>query len=193
MLLATARGFSIRFPESDVRPLGRATRGVRGISLRKDDRVVAMEPLDPLGGPLLSVTAKGFGKRTEVAEYRQQGRGGKGIINVRIAGKTGEVIAVKQVADGDGLVLITQEGMILRTQAGGVRLTGRGAMGVKLMDLEGEDRLIAAARVSEREEDEELQAAPEAPDATLAGEDVGEVGDNEDDGGGDETPPDTIH
>ncbi|HET9768777.1 MAG TPA: DNA gyrase C-terminal beta-propeller domain-containing protein, partial [Thermoanaerobaculia bacterium] len=193
VLLATARGFSIRFPESDVRNTGRDTRGVRGISLRKDDRVVAMEPLDPLGGPLLSVTAKGFGKRTEVAEYRQQGRGGKGIINVRIAGKTGDVIAVKQVADGDGLVLITQEGMILRTQAGGVRLTGRGAMGVKLMDLEGEDRLIAAARVSEREEDEELQAAPESPDTPVSGDDVGEVSDGEDDGGEDDTPPDTIH
>jgi DNA gyrase subunit A len=160
VLLATAQGLSIRFPESDVRPLSRATRGVRGISLRRDDRVVAMEALDPLGGPLLTVTAKGFGKRTEVGEYRQQGRGGLGIINVKTADKTGEVIAVKQVAEGDGLVLITQEGKILRTQADGVRQTGRGAMGVKLMDVEGEDRLIAVARVSERDEEVGELAAP---------------------------------
>src|SRR5262249_25434432 len=124
VLLATAMGQSIRFSEAEVRPLSRATRGVRGITLRAGDRVVAMEALDPQGGPLLTVTAKGFGKRTEVAEYRQQGRGGLGIINVRIAGKTGEVIAVKQVGEGDGLVLITQEGKILRTQASGVRQTG---------------------------------------------------------------------
>ncbi|HEV8629722.1 MAG TPA: DNA gyrase subunit A [Thermoanaerobaculia bacterium] len=185
VLLATAQGFSIRFPESDVRLLGRATRGVRGISLRKNDRVVAMEPLDPTGGPLLTVTAKGFGKRTDPGEYRQQGRGGKGIINVRIAAKTGEVIAVKQVAEGDGMVLITQEGKILRTLAGGVRLVGRGAMGVKLMDLDGEDRLIAAARVSER--DEEVGELP--PTGEIRAEDSGD-GDDE---GGEPPPPETVH
>jgi DNA gyrase subunit A len=178
VLLATAQGLAIRFPESDVRQMGRDTRGVRGISLRRGDRVVAMEPLDPLGGPLLSVTAKGFGKRTEVAEYRPQGRGGLGIINVKIAEKTGEVIAVKQVAEGDGLVLITQEGKILRTQADSVRQTGRGAMGVKLMDLEGEDRLRAAARVSER--DEEV-AGPQSPEEGPSP------------GPADSPPTDTIH
>jgi len=166
---------------------------VRGIRLRANDRVVAMEPLDPLGGPILSVTAKGFGKRTEVGEYPQQGRGGKGVINVKAGAKTGEVIAVKQVDEGDGLVLITQEGKILRTQAAGVRQTGRGAMGVKLMDVEGEDRLIAVARVSEREEDAELQApdALGAPDAALPADD--DLGGTADDGDGDDTPPDTIH
>jgi DNA gyrase subunit A len=193
VLLATAQGFSIRFPESDVRPMGRATRGVRGISLRKNDRVVAMEPLDPLGGPLLSVTAKGYGKRTEVGEYRQQGRGGKGIINVRTASKTGEVIAVKQVDEGDGLVLITQEGMILRTQAAGVRQTGRGAMGVKLMDLEGEDRLIAVARVAERDEEVGVDLGPPPiAGATPMRDADDDLGDDVD--GSDEPPPeDTIH
>jgi DNA gyrase subunit A len=192
VLLATAQGFSIRFPESDVRPMGRATRGVRGISLRKNDRVVAMEPLDPLAGPVLSVTAKGYGKRTEVGEYRQQGRGGKGIINVRIAPKTGEVIAVKQVDEGDGLVLITQEGKILRTQAAGVRQTGRGAMGVKLMDLEGEDRLIAVARVSERDEGvgpDDLVPPPIAGAPTLGADRASDEGD----GGEGPEPPPTVH
>ncbi|HXT50941.1 MAG TPA: DNA gyrase C-terminal beta-propeller domain-containing protein, partial [Thermoanaerobaculia bacterium] len=189
VLFATAQGYAIRFPESDVRPMGRDTRGVRGIRLRKDDRVVAMEPLDPLGGPVLSVTAKGYGKRTEVAEYPQQGRGGMGVINVKTGAKTGEVIAVKQVAETDGIVLITQEGKILRTQAVGVRQTGRGAMGVKLMDLEGEDRLIAAARISEREEDADLQG--EGPQNAGPSGDPGGLDDDGDDG--DDTPPDTIH
>jgi DNA gyrase subunit A len=147
-----------------------------------------MEALDPLGGTVLSVTAKGFGKRTEVGEYPQQGRGGMGVINVRTAAKTGEVIAVKQVAETDGIVLITQEGKILRTQAAGVRQTGRGAMGVKLMDVEGEDRLIAAARVAEREEDTELQAES---DAAPPSENLG--GGGLDDGGDDTPPPDTVH
>ena len=151
ILLGTAKGLSIRFPESDLRPLGRATRGVRGIALRPGDRVVAMEPLDPAGGLLLTVTSRGFGKRTPIEEYRVQSRGGKGIINIKTAGKAGEVIAVRQVSDSDGLVLITQEGMILRTQVAGVRRVSRGAVGVKLMDLEGDDRLIAAAAVAERE------------------------------------------
>ncbi|HEV8238463.1 MAG TPA: DNA gyrase subunit A [Thermoanaerobaculia bacterium] len=192
VLLATAQGYAIRFPESDVRPMGRDTRGVRGIRLRGDDRVVAMEPLDPLGGPVLAVTAKGFGKRTEVGEYPQQGRGGLGVINVKTGAKTGEVIAVKQVAETDGIVLITQEGKVLRTQAAGVRQTGRGAMGVKLMDLEGEDRLIAAARVAEREEDAELQAQEATDVAPPVDDDLGS-GEPDDDEGGDDTPPDTIH
>jgi DNA gyrase subunit A len=152
ILLGTAKGQSIRFPESDLRNLGRATRGVRGISLMPGDRVVAMEPLDPLGGLLLTVTANGFGKRTPIDEYRQQSRGGKGIINIKTGGKAGEVIAVRQVSVSDGLVLITHGGMILRTQVGSVRVVSRGAVGVKVMNLDPDDRLIAAAPVSEREE-----------------------------------------
>jgi DNA gyrase subunit A len=199
ILLATAKGLSIRFPESDVRPMGRVARGVRGISLRKGDRVVAMEPLDPTGGPLLTVTARGFGKRTVVDEYRQQSRGGKGIINIKTDGKAGEVIAVRQVDDGDGLVLITQEGKILRTQVAGVRQVGRGAVGVKMMDLEGEDRLIAAAPVSEREAEvassgsEQVPYAPPRPELeamlTEQDDEASEDGESGDDG----EPPETVH
>jgi DNA gyrase subunit A len=177
ILLGTAKGQSIRFPESDLRPLSRATRGVRGISLDPGDRVVAMESLDPQGGLLHTVTARGFGKRTPIEEYRQQGRGGKGIINIKTGGKAGEVIAVRQVAEGAGLVLITQEGMILRTQVAGVRVVGRGAVGVKMMDLGEEDRLIAVAPVAERE-DEPNDEPPPLPAAPTPGDD---------------TPPDTIH
>jgi DNA gyrase subunit A len=152
VLLATAKGFAIHFSEKDARPMGRATRGVRGISLRKEDRVVAMEALDPGEGEILSVAERAVGKRTPVEQYRVQSRGGKGIINLKVAGKTGEVIGAKQVLPEDGLILITREGKIIRTGVEGVRVSGRSTQGVKLMELEGEDRLVAVAKLVEREE-----------------------------------------
>ncbi|MEA2692918.1 MAG: gyrase subunit, partial [Acidobacteriota bacterium] len=158
MLLATASGYSIRFPESDVRPMGRATYGVRGITLRPGDRVVSMEELEP-ECEILSVAARGYGKRTPVDFYRRQTRGGLGIINLKVSDKTGEVIGARYVVPNDGLMLITQEGMIIRMNVAGIRVVGRSSQGVKLMDLEGTDRLVAMAKVV-REEEEELEAAP---------------------------------
>jgi len=160
ILLATAKGFSIRFSEKDTRALSRATRGVRGISLRKGDKVVSMETLDPEAGEVLSVAEKGIGKRTPVDQYRLQKRGGKGIINLKVSEKTGEVIGAKQVRSEDGLMLITQEGKIIRIAVDGVRISARSTQGVKLMDLEGEDRLVSVARLSERE-DEVVGEEPE--------------------------------
>ena len=153
ILLATAKGFSIRFSEGDARAMGRATRGVRGISLRKEDKVVSMETLEPEGGEVLSVAENAVGKRTPVDQYRLQSRGGKGIINLKVSEKTGEVIGAKQVRAEDGLILITQEGKIIRIAVDGVRVSARSTQGVKLMDLEGEDRLVAVARLSEREDE----------------------------------------
>jgi DNA gyrase subunit A len=150
VLLATARGFAIRFPESDVRPMGRATYGVRGISLRRDDRVVGMATFEA-EGEVLSVTARGFGKRTPISEYRKQSRGGLGIINLKVSDKTGEVIAAKHVSAGEGLMLITQTGMIIRLNVAAVRLVGRSTQGVKLMDLDSGDRLVAVAKLDEEE------------------------------------------
>jgi DNA gyrase subunit A len=157
MLLATASGYSIRFPESDVRPMGRATYGVRGITLRPGDRVVSMEELEP-ECEILSVAARGYGKRTPVDFYRRQTRGGLGIINLKVSDKTGEVIGARYVVPNDGLMLITQEGMIIRMNVAGIRVVGRSSQGVKLMDLEGTDRLVAMAKVVR--EEEELEAAP---------------------------------
>ncbi len=159
LLLATAKGFAIRFRESDARPMGRATRGVRGIRLRRGDRVVAMETLEP-EGTILSVAEKAVGKRTPVDLYRLQSRGGMGIINLKVSSKTGEVIGVKQVGDQDGLMLITHEGKIIRINVDGVRISGRSTQGVKLMDLEGEDRLVSVARLGDRDEEENGEEAP---------------------------------
>jgi DNA gyrase subunit A len=150
--LATRKGFSIRFPEADARPMGRATRGVRGVALRKGDEVVAMEALSSDEEYILSVAENGIGKRTPVADYRRQSRGGKGIINLKVSPKTGPVIGAKHVSEQDGLMLITQEGKIIRINVEGVRKSGRSTMGVKLMDLGSDDRLVAVAKLAEREE-----------------------------------------
>ncbi len=163
ILLATAKGFAIRFPEKDARPMGRATRGVRGMTLRRGDRVVAMEPLEEEGGEILSLAENAIGKRTPVRAYRLQRRGGKGIINLKISSRTGEVVGAKQVLPGDGLMLITQEGKIIRISVDGVRVSSRSTEGVKLMDLDGDDRLVAVAKLGEGEEDdfsEEDDAGP---------------------------------
>jgi DNA gyrase subunit A len=154
LFLATAAGNALRCPETNVRATGRATRGVRGISLRQDDRVVAIEALEP-EGDIFTITALGMGKRTRRDEYRVQGRGGYGIINLKVSDRTGPVIGARQVVDGDEMMLITQEGKIIRISVDGVRVIGRATQGVKIMDLEGGDRLVATAKVMERDDDEE--------------------------------------
>ncbi len=163
LLLATAGGYCIRFPEGDeateegkkligVRPMGRVARGVRGIDLRPGDRIVSMEALDR-EGDLLTVAAGGFGKRTAIEEYRRQSRGGKGIINFKITDKTGAVVAVKQVRPGDGMVLITQAGKLIRSSIDGVSRIGRATQGVKVMNLGTDDRVVAVAKIVDRDED----------------------------------------
>jgi DNA gyrase subunit A len=171
ILIATAKGFAIRFPESDVRSMGRATYGVRGLSLREGDRVVGIEALDP-HGEILTVTERGYGKRTPIEDYRKQSRGGLGIINLKVTPKTGEVVGARHVTASDGLMLITQEGMIIRMNVSGVRLVGRSTQGVRLMNLSGEDRLVSTAKV-EREEEALVEAAN--------GGDVGDGGDGDGD------------
>src|SRR4051812_1058604 len=158
ILLATSKGFSIRFPESDVRSMGRATYGVKGLELRAGDRLVAMEELDP-HGQVLTVTERGYGKRTPVEDYRLQGRGGLGIINLKVTPKTGEVAGVKYVTPEEGLMLITQEGMIIRLNVSGVREVGRSAQGDKLMNLDPEDRIVAVAKLAEKDEETEIELA----------------------------------
>lgn len=166
IMLSTALGFSIRFPEADARPMGRATRGVRGISLRKGDRVVSMESLTG-EGEILSIAENGIGKRTKVEQYRRQSRGGKGIINLKVSKKTGEVLGAKQVLPTDGMMLITQEGKIIRINVDGVRVAGRATMGVKLMDLEGDDRLVAIAKLADRTDEDAAETPAEETQTSL--------------------------
>jgi DNA gyrase subunit A len=145
---------AIRFPESDVRSMGRSAYGVRGISLRDDDQVVAMEVLVP-GGTILSVTERGYGKRTELDEYRIQSRGGIGIINIQASERNGKVIGVAQVTDDDELMLITQQGKILRMASNNIRSIGRATQGVRLIEIEGDDRAVSIARLAEKDEEQE--------------------------------------
>jgi DNA gyrase subunit A len=152
VFIGTRSGMAIRFPEADVRPMGRTAYGVRGISLRDEDYVVAMEAVRP-GGTLLTVTEHGFGKRTEIDEYRVQARGGVGIINIATTDRNGQVVGVAYVQEGDELLLITQQGMILRMQTNDVRAIGRATQGVKLIDIEGDDKVVSIAKLAEKEEE----------------------------------------
>ena len=153
IFIGTRDGMAIRFPEADVRSMGRSAYGVRGISLREGDAVVAMEVLVP-GGTILSVTEQGYGKRTELDEYRVQSRGGIGIINIQTSDRNGKVIGIAQVSDDDELMLITQQGKILRMASKGIRTIGRATQGVRLIDIEGDDRAVSIARLAEKDEEE---------------------------------------
>jgi DNA gyrase subunit A len=158
IFIGTRQGMAIRFPEIDVRPMGRTAYGVRGIQLREGDRVVAMEVVGP-GGTLLTVTEKGYAKRTDLDEYRVQSRGGVGIKNLEVTEKNGAVVGIAQVHDNDELLVITQQGKILRTPANDIRAIGRATQGVRVMDLDGEDTVVSVALV---EKDEEGIVSPES-------------------------------
>jgi DNA gyrase subunit A len=153
IFIGTRNGMAIRFTETDVRPMGRTAYGVRGVTLRDDDFVVAMEVVSP-GGTLLTVTEHGYGKRTEIDEYRVQSRGGVGVINIATSDRNGQVVGIAYVQDGDELLVITQQGMILRMQTNDVRAIGRATQGVRLIDIEGEDRVVSIAKLVEKEDAE---------------------------------------
>jgi DNA gyrase subunit A len=155
VFLGTHKGMGIRFPESNVRAMGRVAAGVRGVTLRADDfvEVMATFPADDQGD-ILVVAERGFGKRTPVAEFREQGRGGKGITLMRVTSRTGSVAGMRHVAGDEDIMLVTAQGMMIRTSASGVRRIGRATQGVKLIDLEEGDQVVAVAKLAEREEDD---------------------------------------
>ncbi len=154
IFIGTRDGKAIRFPEDDVRAMGRTAYGVRGIALRDTDEVVAMQVAKP-GGTLLTVTEKGYAKKTELDAYRVTGRGGLGVKNVEVTDKNGHVVGIAQVHDNEELLVITEQGKILRTPANEIRTIGRATQGVRLMDLDGEDTIVSVALV-EKAEDEPL-------------------------------------
>jgi DNA gyrase subunit A len=158
IFIGTRNGVAIRFKEDDVRPMGRTAYGVRGIELRENDSVVAMEVVKP-GGTLLTVTERGYAKRTELDEYRVTRRGGLGIKNIEVTDKNGPVVGIAQVHDDEELLVITQQGKILRTPASEIRAIGRATQGVRIMNLEEDDSIVSVALV---EKDEEVVASPEA-------------------------------
>ncbi|MQL53208.1 DNA gyrase subunit A [Desulfofundulus thermobenzoicus] len=147
IILGTAQGLAIRFPEKEVAPHGRASRGVKGINLQPGDAVVAMDTVRP-NGDVLVVMANGYGKRTSLTEYRRQSRGGRGIISARVTGRTGEVIALQVVLPGEEFMAISAEGIIIRLKAGEVSTMGRATQGVTLMRLAPGDKLVSVARVN---------------------------------------------
>jgi DNA gyrase subunit A len=158
IFIGTRQGMAIRFGESDVRSMGRTAFGVRGIQLREGDRVVAMEVVKP-GGTLLTVTSKGYGKQTQLDEYRVQSRGGLGLKNLEVTDKNGEVVGIAQVRENEELLVITEQGKILRTPSADIRTIGRATQGVRLMDLGDDDSVVSVALV---EPDEPLADRPEA-------------------------------
>ncbi len=151
IFIGTRDGMAIRFEETDVRPMGRTAYGVRGITLREGDEVVAMEVVRE-GGTVLTVAQNGYGKRTGLEEYRLQSRGGVGIINIQTSDRNGKVVGIAYVHDDDELMLISQQGMILRMKAGDIRVIGRATQGVRLIEMEEGDAVVSVAKLAERED-----------------------------------------
>ncbi|MCF7804081.1 MAG: DNA gyrase subunit A [Candidatus Marinimicrobia bacterium] len=155
IILGTANGKAIRFHESDVRPTGRRTQGVKGVTLKdNDDEVVGMVPVKR-EGTVLAVSESGFGKRTEVLNYNVQKRGGQGVITIKTTKKVGRMVALKEVVDNDDLMIITQKGVLIRQPVETIATIGRNTQGVKLIRLDEGDRIAAVTRVVENENGEE--------------------------------------
>jgi len=155
IFIATHDGVAIRFDEKNVRPMGRATRGVRGIDLRKDDYVVSVCPVSAEDKErMLSVSELGYGKQTSITTYRLQSRGGKGVINMKTTEKTGKVVAVFPVEDEAEIMIITQQGKLIRLEAADIRKTGRSAQGVRLIKTDAGDKVTSASLVEAAAEEE---------------------------------------
>lgn len=150
LFIATREGKAIRFPERDIREMGRMAAGVRGIQLGKKDEVIAMEIVDKRA-MILSVTDLGFGKKTPYAEYRLQSRGGKGIINVKVTERNGKIVNILTVQDQDEIIIVTTGGMVVRLPVNQIRTAGRNTQGVRLVRLKPGHHVAAAARVVEKE------------------------------------------
>lgn len=158
IFIATHDGIAIRFDEEDVRSMGRAARGVRGIDLRKDDYVVSLCAVSADDSEkMLSISEQGYGKQTKISDYRLQSRGGKGVINMKTTPKTGKVVAVFPVEEESELMIITQHGKLIRIEAGEIRKTGRSASGVRLIKTEDGD-MVTSASLLDPSTDEEVLA-----------------------------------
>ncbi|MEW6252119.1 MAG: DNA gyrase subunit A, partial [Planctomycetota bacterium] len=158
IVLGTRLGMACRFKESDVRAMGRSARGVRGISLERDDAVIDMIVIQP-GQSVLTVCENGYGKRTAVDEYRLTRRGGKGVINIKTSERNGPVVALRAVTDQDELMLITAQGQLMRMGLSELREIGRNTQGVRLIRLGEDDKVVAVARVVGEQEERAVEEA----------------------------------
>ncbi len=162
IILGTEQGKAIRFSEEDVRTMGRVTHGVKGITLKGDDRVRGMVVVDETA-TLLTVCANGFGKRTDFSEYPAHHRGGQGVINIKTTDRNGNVVALIDVRDTDELIMITAKGMVIRTSVRTIRSIGRNTQGVTLFSVEEGDKLVSVARVVPEEPSSEEDTGIVAP------------------------------
>jgi DNA gyrase subunit A len=160
VLVATHGGKSIRFHESQVRSMGRTAAGVRAITSRAGDYAIGMEILQP-GMTILTVTERGFGKRSPLEDYRDQNRGGQGIITIKTTARNGSVVGILQVNDDDEVMLVSDGGKILRLKVKGIPTMGRNTQGVRVMETSGDERVVSIARVAEREEESDGRAVAE--------------------------------
>jgi DNA gyrase subunit A len=193
IVLATKLGYAARFNETDVRATGRATYGVKGVTLRHSDEVVSMAVVSP-EDHLLTVTENGYGKRSLVSTYRKTRRGGKGVITIKIGERNGNVMSVKAVADDDEVIFTSVNGMVIRIPVHGIRLQSRATLGVRLMRLKDTDRITAIARLVGVDEEERMldsaRTLTRAPteDGDVADEDATDdaTDDESDDNGSDD-------
>ena len=156
ILLSSRKGKAIRFSEEEARAIGRTGRGVKGITLGKEDFLVSMDIVTPgvVGAAILSVTENGFGKRTPNDDYPLQGRGGKGVITIKTTSRNGNLVGTQQITEMDEVMLITDKGKIIRLRGEEISVIGRNTQGVKLIELEPGERVMATARLAEREEEQ---------------------------------------
>ena len=159
ILLAGRKGRCVRFDENDARPLGRTASGVRGINIDADDEVIGMVCFDPAAEDassrtILVVSEHGYGKRSDIEEYRTTSRGGKGVKTLNITDKTGDLIALKNVTDENDLMIITRSGLTIRMAVSDIRVAGRATQGVRLINIKDGDSIAAVSAVS-RNDDEE--------------------------------------
>jgi len=170
IIIASAGGQAVRFDETDARPLGRDTMGVKGMTLSDGDRVVSMAVVKP-GDKLLTVSENGYGKISDVDDYRKTKRGGKGVITIKTDERNGNVVSVRKVVNGDELMLQSKSGKIIRMQTDSIRETGRNAKGVRVMDMRDGDKIIAVEPVmAEDAEPEDIEAPAEAAPAPEDGD-----------------------
>jgi len=163
ILLATRNGIAVKFKEINVRPMGRTARGVKGVNLRKGDRVVAMVIAEE-SDTLLTITENGYGKRTRIGDYRLINRGGRGVINIICSDRNGKVADVKRVTEEDQILFISRNGIIIRTATKGISLIGRNTQGLRLMRMSEGDKVVAAAKIVPDDIEIEETEEPKAKD-----------------------------